>query len=85
MLLALLFVGALTLLMLPSLFDRYLQRIPDAPHCPGCRSLTRGEDGPGVVALLLPALAATVIRECSACGWKGRMRLRLLPEGAPRG
>jgi hypothetical protein len=83
--LTLLLVGAFTLVMLPNLVDRYLQRIPDAPLCPGCRSLTRGGNGPGLLAMILPALAATVVRECSACGWRGRMRLRLAPEGVHRG
>jgi hypothetical protein len=83
--LALLFFGALTFLLLPSLFARYLRALPDAPLCPGCRALTHGADGPGIVGLVLPALAATVIRECVACGWRGRMRLRLASEGARRG
>jgi hypothetical protein len=72
------------MLLLVSVFDRYLQGLPDAPLCPGCRELTFGEDDPGVAALLLPALATTVLRECVACGWKGRMRLRFAPEGARR-
>jgi hypothetical protein len=84
MLFALSFVGAATLVIFFGVFDRYLQRLPVAPWCPGCHALTRGEDRPSLLGLLLPALAATVIRECLACGWKGRMRLRLASEGARR-
>jgi hypothetical protein len=85
MVMAVFFVVALTLV--PVLFgaaERYLERLPDAPVCPGCRALTRGPDTVGWLALLLPALSHTVIRECLGCGWRGRMRLRLVPEGARR-
>jgi hypothetical protein len=81
MLLALLFFGAAFLLLFPTLVDRYLQRLPDAPLCPGCHALTRGPNEPGMAACLLPILATTVFRECLTCGWKGRMRLRFAAEG----
>lgn len=85
MTLSLLFGGVATLLLLSSLFDWYLQRLPDAPWCPGCRSLTRGDDALNALAYLLPSLASTAVRECGSCGWRGRMRLRFAPEGARRG
>jgi len=76
---------ALAVLILPASFDQYVRRLPDAPRCPGCRALTRGSGGPGLVAALLPVLATTMIRECSVCGWRGRMRLRFAIEGARGG
>lgn len=86
MVLGVLLLGAATILLLvPSLTERYVRRLPDAPWCPGCRALTRGQAEGGVMALLLPALAATVRGECQRCGWRGRMRLRLAPEGARGG
>jgi len=85
MLYMLLVMGGVAVLLLPGWIDRYMSGLPDAPHCPGCRSVTRGEAAPDLIAALLPVLAATVFRECTACGWRGRMRLRLAPENAPGG
>jgi hypothetical protein len=85
MLMAFFFVVAVTLVpFLLGLLERYLEQLPDAPLCPGCRALTRGPDCTGWAALLLPGFSHTVMRECADCGWWGRMRLRVAPEGARR-
>ena len=73
------------LLILPGVLYRYVRHLPDAPLCPGCRALTSSRDESSLTVLLLPTLAATVLRECGRCGWRGRMRLRLAPESASKG
>jgi hypothetical protein len=84
MMLILLF-GAAGVLLLPTVFERYVRRLPDAPICPGCRALTRASSAAGLAALFLPMFSTTVMRECGVCGWRGRMRLRLAAEGARGG
>ncbi|MBA4156306.1 MAG: hypothetical protein H0X65_02395 [Gemmatimonadetes bacterium] len=78
-------LGTVAALLLPSVIQRYVRQLPDAPLCPGCRALTAERGETELTAVLLPMLAATVICECARCGWSGRMRLRLAPEGARRG
>jgi hypothetical protein len=77
-----LFGAAVVLLMLPGVWTRYRSRLPDAPFCPGCRSVTSDCDELWLFTHFLPSLADTVRRECKRCGWRGRMRLRLAPGGA---
>lgn len=60
----------------PYLFHRYLERLPEAPACPSCRTVTRDAGTDGWAAHLAPVLLVTIVRECSRCGWKGRMRWR---------
>jgi hypothetical protein len=63
----------------------YLDRLPIAPACPACRSVTRstGWDWPGLY--LLPRFSVTFLAECARCGWSGRMRLRLAPQSVREG
>lgn len=77
----LLLIAAGLLLALPSLLSRYRAALPDAPRCPECRSYTSGCGDLLALEYLLPGLTDTVRRECRRCGWRGRMRLRLAPEG----
>lgn len=60
----------------PVLFTRYLRHLPEAPACPTCCSVTRDANSILMFAMLLPSLTATAVRECTRCGWKGRMRWR---------
>lgn len=53
----------------------YLSGLPVAPLCPVCSAVTlaRGVDaGRGA----LPQIGLTSSRECTHCGWHGRMRWR---------
>jgi hypothetical protein len=63
---------------------RYVAALPEAPVCPTCRAVT-GQ--PGRTTGLDRALARLggAARECPRCGWAGRMRWRLAPQGADRG
>lgn len=58
----------------PLLVGSYLGRLPEAPACPECRALTlaRPEAGWFLIARLVPV----TLRECTQCGWRGRMRWR---------
>lgn len=76
-------LGAL-LLALPVLLHRYLQRLPVAPSCPSCRMVIRQVEPAGWLLHLLPFLAATIVGECTRCGWKGRMRWRWATRSATR-
>lgn len=70
------------LVALPFLLQRYVERLPVAPACPSCRSVTR-ETASRMPALhLLPSLAVTFVGECGRCGWRGRMRWRWAPRRA---
>lgn len=62
-----------------SLLQRYLERLPVAPACPACGGITHATGMGALPARLLPALAATGVRDCRRCGWHGRMRWRLAP------
>jgi hypothetical protein len=78
----LLFAAASVLVLLPGALSRYRSQLPAAPACPGCRAMTIGCPEVWLFTHVLPSLADTVRRECTRCGWRGRMRLRLAPEGA---
>jgi Zn ribbon nucleic-acid-binding protein len=63
----------------PTLAWWYLQRLPFAPDCPTCRAVTR-QAGDGVLAdRWVMAAVAIAHRECTRCGWRGRMRWRWAP------
>jgi hypothetical protein len=72
--------GVLTFLILgavlasPFLIQQYLERLPWAPTCPSCRSVTREVRSSWSAVQLVPTLASTFLGECSDCGWRGRMR-----------
>lgn len=63
----------------PLFLFHYLRRLPEAPACPACRSVTceavvRG--APSVMDRAWALLHATPVRSCTTCGWEGRMRWR---------
>lgn len=60
-------------LLLPHLVQMYLERLPVAPACPACRSVTRQRNRWPILQRVV-SLAATSWCECSGCGWTGRMR-----------
>jgi hypothetical protein len=75
MVLAMALAVSVLLFMGPSLLRQYVERLPEAPSCPACRSTTR-QSLSSVVGDWIPALSMTVVRECARCGWRGRMRWR---------
>lgn len=70
--------AALAVLAAPVLALHYLTRLPEAPVCPSCRSVTtRWERSEGLGADLVQAVMSTTqLRRCTECGWQGRMRWR---------
>jgi len=80
------FLSGLVALVLavPVLVHHYLERLPFAPYCPVCHALTSPASVRLVPARLIPALTHTVVRYCTSCGWRGRMRWRWAP-GPARG
>ena len=72
----------MALLVVPIALQLYLYRLPSAPSCPTCRATTRPLQE-WIVLRWVPALAATSLGECTACGWRGRMRWRWAVRTAP--
>jgi hypothetical protein len=72
--------AAVTILILvailasPFAIQHYLERLPWAPSCPSCRSITREVHSGWSALHLVPSFAATFLGECTDCGWRGRMR-----------
>lgn len=62
----------------PVLAALYLRTLPEAPACPGCSAVTRiaSQDRFGH---LLREMRVSAVRECTRCGWRGRMRWRWAP------
>ena len=59
-----------------SLLSAYVRSLPRAPACPDCRSVTRAA-AEALGTMRLPgSVAVTEKRECTRCGWRGRMRWR---------
>jgi hypothetical protein len=77
--LALALVVALCLLAAPTVLGLYLQRLPVAPDCPCCRALTREASIAALSDRWVGTAVATMVRECTSCGWRGRMRWRWAP------
>lgn len=77
---------SLTLLtaILGALAAQYLARLPVAPQCPACRSVTGQPAHASGADRLLARLGGAAARQCPRCGWSGRMRWRLAPEHAGR-
>jgi hypothetical protein len=63
----------------PVLVWWYVQRLPFAPDCPSCRAVTRQASEGVVLTRWILGAATTVVRECTSCGWHGRMRWRWAP------
>ncbi|HEX5724943.1 MAG TPA: hypothetical protein VFX98_05730 [Longimicrobiaceae bacterium] len=66
----------------PLVAAHYLARLPFAPECPQCRSMTGQPQPHTLVDRLCALMAATPVRRCGRCGWAGRMRWRLAGERA---
>ncbi|HEX8395197.1 MAG TPA: hypothetical protein VF665_22810 [Longimicrobium sp.] len=64
--------------------SHYLGRLPVAPQCPCCRTVTDRRRTAGSVDLLLARLGGAAARECRRCGWAGRMRWRVATQSAGR-
>ena len=64
----------------PWVVARHLGRLPYAPECPHCRSVTGQRPAHGAFERAYGALTASTVRSCARCGWAGRMRWRLAPE-----
>ena len=61
-----------------------LVRLPFAPECPTCRSVTAQPVHTSRFDRLL-ARSGVAFRSCPRCGWAGRMRWRLAEEHARAG
>lgn len=64
----------------PLLLNHYVARLPYAPECPCCRTVTAQAPVHGAVDRLCALLTATPVRTCARCGWAGRMRWRIAHE-----
>ncbi len=75
---ALTITGVMALILAaPVLLRFYLERLPEAPACPVCRTVTRPAGEHPLADRLFDSLPVTLVRECGQCGWAGRMRWRL--------
>lgn len=65
----------------PWMLSRYVGRLPVAPQCPHCRTVTvtAGIQASGALGRAYQALTSSVVRSCTRCGWAGRMRWRPAP------
>ena len=63
----------------PWVLTRYVGRLPVAPECPHCTSVTGQRSAHGSLERAYEALTASAVRSCTRCGWAGRMRWRLAP------
>jgi hypothetical protein len=57
----------------------YVQRLPDAPLCPQCGSVTCETDRGLIAGQILSVLPDTGLRVCRSCEWTGLMRWRPMP------
>lgn len=80
--LVLMMIGAAAFLM--AVFLDYLRRLPEAPTCPECGSLTCETDRGPLADQILANMPAMGLRTCRSCGWVGLMRWRLAQQEAPR-
>ena len=75
------FVLLIVVMATPWVLTRYLGRLPYAPECPHCHTVTTGQrPARGTFERAYEALTASAVRSCTRCGWAGRMRWRLAPE-----
>jgi drug/metabolite transporter (DMT)-like permease len=73
-------VAAMVAVAAPWVLARYLGRLPYAPECPHCHTVTGQRPARGALERAYEALTASTVRSCARCGWAGRMRWRLAPE-----
>lgn len=64
--------------------SHYFGRLPVAPQCPCCRTITDRRRHAGSVDLLLARIGGAAARECRRCGWTGHMRWRVATQSASR-
>jgi hypothetical protein len=81
MLLTMIVVMAGILAVVPLVLGQYVHRLPWAPECPHCHTVTQAAHA-GLFDRLCALVAATPVRHCARCGWAGRMRWRLAHERA---
>lgn len=81
---AMVWLLAVTMAALPFLFVQHVHRLPQAPACPQCRTVTAQHAVDSPWDRLYALLAATPVRRCIRCGWAGRMRWRLATQRARR-
>jgi hypothetical protein len=55
----------------------HLTHLPVAPRCPDCRATTRENAATTTLDRLFGEVGHASARECTRCGWAGRMRWRL--------
>jgi hypothetical protein len=58
----------------------YLVNLPFAPECPACKCVTAQRPGASRADRLFAQLSGADARQCTRCGWSGRMRWRLAEE-----
>jgi hypothetical protein len=73
------FVLLVAVVAAPWVAARYQERLPYAPECPHCHSVTGQRPAHGAFERAYEALTASAVRTCTRCGWAGRMRWRLAP------
>lgn len=61
----------------------HLAHLPVAPQCPDCRTVTTILGRPTLLDRVLGQLGNAAARECTRCGWSGRMRWRLALQRTP--
>jgi len=64
---------------------QYLVSLPWAPECPTCKCVTSRPARTGRLDRLFAQLGGAELRQCTRCGWSGRMRWRLAAERVRRG
>ena len=78
----LLAMAVMGMMAAPWVLARWVGRLPYAPECPHCQTVTvtARPRAQGAFDRAYEALTATAVRTCTRCGWAGRMRWRLAPE-----
>jgi hypothetical protein len=74
------FVLLVGVMAAPWVLTRCVGRLPYAPGCPHCSTVTGQRPPQGAFERAYSALTASGVRTCTRCGWAGRMRWRLAPE-----
>lgn len=70
-------LAGVLVLITAALLRRYVWGLPEAPSCPTCCMVTRAAVVDDLMPdFLLTSVSVTAVRECTRCGWHGRMRWR---------
>jgi hypothetical protein len=59
---------------------QYMVSLPYAPECPACKRVTAQCTRTSRADRLFAQLSGADARQCTRCGWAGRMRWRLAEE-----